>query len=579
MAGQDDDRRTRSPQERDADSGAVAPKEPADRSRRGFLKAAGGAGALGAAASLGLGSLLAVPSDARARSSGKVQPNRRAEAFRIRRDAALIHLREKSGLQNTNADELLYRDRRASFFKCLPQNELGEVDRAAYAALLSALKSGEPRDFERIPLSPSAARKLANPQGAYAFDMTGVDSHATTVAPAPAFASAQAAAEMGEVYWQALTRDVPFIAYDTDPLVAAAVADLNGFSDIEAPKEGGEITPRTLFRGNTPGDLAGPYVSQFLLKDVPYGASTIVQRYSVPTADTNFVTGYAEWLAIQRGAAPVTSIAFDPTPRYIYDGRALGEYVHVDVLFQAYFNAAMIIAGFGPDALDPSNPYLRSGNQGGFVTFGGPHVFDLVAKAARVGLEGAWFHKWLLHRRLRPEVFAGRIENQLRGTKDYGIDPEILGSDAVARVRSIYGTALLPQAFPEASPTHPAYPAGHSVVAGACATMLKAFFREDFVVPDPVQASVDGVALEPWTGGDLTLGGEIDKLATNISIGRCAAGVHYRSDGRGQEVGEAQAIGILQDFSLTYNERFDGFTLTRFDGERIRIVDGRVRPA
>lgn len=561
---------------RDADS-----LEGFDRqSRRGFLKSAGSAGALTAAASMGLGGLFAAPKEARASGVYRGQRSwRRVRAFRTRKDAAFIQFRAKSERQRSNGDEQRYPDKRASFFKCLPQNELGEVDLDAFAALLAALRTGRPAGFEDIPLSSSAVRKLANPQAAYAFDMTGVDSHATTLAPAPAFASAEVAAEMGEVYWQALSRDVPFVEYESDPDIAAAVADLNSFSVIVAPTEGGEITPSTLFRSGTPGSLIGPYVSQFLLRDVPYGASTIVQRYSVPNADVEFMTSYSDWLAIQRGAAPVSSLGFDPTPRYIYQGRALGEYVHVDVLFQAYFNAAMIISSFGADALDRNNPYLDSATQGGFATFGGPHVFDMVAKVARVGLEGAWFHKWLVHRRLRPEVFAGRIENQLAGAKDYGVHPDVLDSDAVARVHHAYGTALLPQAYPEGSPTHPSYAAGHSVVAGACATVLKAFFDEDFVLPDPVQASADGLALEPWSGEQLTLGNEINKLAGNISIGRCTAGVHYRSDGRGLEVGERQAIGVLQDYSLTYNEEFDGFTLTRFDGERIRIVNGHVLPA
>jgi len=59
-------------------------------------------------------------------------------------------------------------------------------------------------------------------------------------------------------------------------------------------------------------------------------------------------------------------------------------------------------------------------------------------------------------------------------------------------------------------------------------------------------------------------------------VGRCAAGIHYRFDNRGLFVGEQQAIGILQDYSLTYSETFAGFTLTRFNGEKIRIADGRV---
>ena len=70
---------------------------------------------------------------------------------------------------------------------------------------------------------------------------------------------------------------------------------------------------------------------------------------------------------------------------------------------------------------------------------------------------------------------------------------------------------------------------------------------------------------------------EINKLANNISLGRDWAGVHYRSDGvDGLLVGEQQAIGLLQDYSRTYNEEFAGFTLTKFNGERIRIMDGSV---
>jgi hypothetical protein len=551
-----------------------------EQSRRGFLKTLGGAGALTAAsASMGLGAgLLASPETAQAKGPGPSH-NRQVRTFQVRKRAALIHLGEREPRQENNGDERRYADKRASFSKALPHDSLGEVDLSAYRALRDALGSGRPEDFDDVPLSSGAERRLANPQAAYAFDLMGRDSHATKVPPAPAFASDEIAAEMGEVYWQSIARDVPFLEYETDDLIAAAVDDLNAFSVILAPTEDGEITPRTIFRGGAPGDLIGPYLSQFLWLDVPYGASPIVQRYRVPVAGGEFMTGYGEWLAIQRGRAPAASVQFDPTPRYLYNGRGLGEYVHVDVLFQAYFNAALSLSRFGPDAFDLNNPYLGSANQAGFTTFGGAHFFDMVAKAARVALGGAWFHKWLVHRRLRPEMYGGRVENQIRGVKDYDIPSELLDSDALGRVLAGTGSALLPQAYPEGSPTHPAYPAGHSAVSGACATVLKAFANEDFVLPEPVQASTDGLALLPWAGADLSLGREINKLATNISIGRCTAGVHYRTDASGLEVGEAQAIGLLQDYSLTYNEDFDGFTLTRFDGERIRIVDGDVLPA
>ena len=558
------------------------PRENPDASfsRRGFLKGLSGTSAVAATGGLGLGTALLSAEPAQADEVGPLNKNvRRAVAARTRRRAANSYLKGFLPPQPCNGDEAAFADLRAQFFKTLPHDNLGEVDPTAYNAMLDALDSGDPADFDAIPLSPQADRRLANPQAALAFEMVGLDSHATRMDPAPTFQGAESAAEMGEVYWQALTRDVPFRDYGTDPLVADAVADLNAFSATVGPTQGGLVTPGTLFRGETPGDLIGPYISQFLWLPVPFGPTTITQRYDAPQAGDDRMTDYNEWLAIQRGANPQVPLVFDPVQRYIYNNRVLGEYVHRDVVTQAYSNAGLIMASFGPDALSPTNPYRNDiTNQGAFITFGIVSVLDLVTKAGRVGLTGAWFQKWSVHRRLRPEVFGGRLENQMNGTKNYGIHPDIVGSDAVAQVFAANGNRLLPQAFPEGSPTHPSYPAGHATIAGACATVLKALFDEDFEVPNPVEATADGLALDPWGGAPLTLGNEINKLAANVSIGRDAAGVHYRSDGiDGLLVGEMQAIGLLRDYSITFNEDFDGFVLTRFDGQRIRIRNGKVK--
>ncbi|WP_238933389.1 vanadium-dependent haloperoxidase [Brevibacillus choshinensis] len=127
-------------------------------------------------------------------------------------------------------------------------------------------------------------------------------------------------------------------------------------------------------------------------------------------------------------------------------------------------------------------------------------------------------------------------------------------------------------AYPEGCPTHPSYPAGHACIAGAGITMLKAFSNESFVIPNPVEASPDGLSLLPYSGAPLTLGNELNKLAANIALGRDTAGVHWRSDGiEGLKLGEAVAIGILQDYSNTYHEKFSGFSLTTFDGKTITI--------
>ena len=101
----------------------------------------------------------------------------------------------------------------------------------------------------------------------------------------------------------------------------------------------------------------------------------------------------------------------------------------------------------------------------------------------------------------------------------------------------------------------------------------------DYLLPHPVEATADGSTLEPWRGAVLTLGNEIDKLASNIALGRDAAGVHYRSDSvRGLFVGEQQALGLLRDYSRTYNERFDGFIVRKFNGDRVKITSGEIRP-
>ena len=124
---------------------------------------------------------------------------RRGEAVRIRQRAARSYLKGRIPAQEDNGDENRFEDYRSSFFKTLPQNDLGEVDQEAYEDLLKALESGRRRDFNAIPLAPGSVRKLANPQGAYAFLMTGLAGQSTRIPPAPKFTSRKIAAEMGEV--------------------------------------------------------------------------------------------------------------------------------------------------------------------------------------------------------------------------------------------------------------------------------------------------------------------------------------------------------------------------------------------
>jgi len=501
---------------------------------------------------------------------GSLHPQqRRQQAYRVRHQAALYHRTLPRPDHRANGDEDRYPNKIASFSKGLPHNPLGEVDLAAYTALLNALSAGQFAAFEAIPLGGRV--KLANPQAAYTFELAGPDPHQVGMLAPPTFRSAEEASELAEVYWQALTRDVPFAAYDSHPLTLAAAADLSRFSDFRGPKAGGGITPSMLFRGNTPGDLVGPYLSQFLWLDVPYGATIIVQRYRTTVAGDDYLTAYPAWLNIQRGFPPARVNRLDSTPRYLRNGRDVGEYVHRDFIYQACLNACLILLALQAP-LKATNPYARSVTQGGFVTFGAPHVLDMVARVANAALKASWCHKWLVHRRLRPEAFAGRVHNHLTGAAQYPLHAEVLNSAAVGAIFHTYGTYLLPMAYPEGAPTHPAYPAGHAAIAGACTTVLKAFFNEPFVIANPVVASPDGLALIPYRGSALTVGGELNKLAANLALGRDMAGVHWRSDGiEGLKLGETVAIGLLTDLNATYTEDFGGFSLTKFDGTTITI--------
>lgn len=499
-------------------------------------------------------------------------PTVRAQAaLAMRTRAAQMEFAMAQGVQHpTNGDEGLSKNFSSNYSKGLPHNNLGEVDPAAYLALLNALNSGNPDDFEKIPMGGTA--KLTNPQAGLAFNMQGPDPGALLQVPPPAFRSAEQASEMAEDYWMALARDIPFTDYAANQLTIDAAADMSLFSQFKGPKANGQVTPNTLFRGLTPGDLAGPYLSQFFWMNCPFGAESVNRKIRTTTPGVNFLTSYSQWLNAQNGLGASQPQTYDPTPRYMRNGRDLGEWVHVDVLFQGYFNAMLVLFALGAP-LDEFNPYRKSNTQVGFGTLGGPYIASLLCGVAEAALKSVWYQKWYIHRRIRPEEFAGRVHNHVTMQTFYRIHTELLGSSVLGRLFNQYGSYLLPMAFAEGCPTHPSYGAGHATVAGACVTLLKALFDESWVLPNPVVPTTDGLNLQPYTGPDtLTVGGELNKLASNVAIGRNIAGVHWRSDAtESHKLGEEIAIRYLMEEKMCFNEQFSGFKLTKFDGTTITV--------
>ncbi|MEM9320910.1 MAG: bromoperoxidase [Pseudomonadota bacterium] len=305
------------------------------------------------------------------------------------------------------------------------------------------------------------------------------------------------------------------------------------------------------------------------------------------------------------------AIAFRP----ITTLRDLATYVHDDQLYQAYLNAALILLGERAP-VDPGIPYHRNARLAGdnrepFAMFGGPHLLTLVTEVSSRALRAVRATKFSVHRRLRPEAMGALFHTVLwgydpagEGAFDFGhpvqgparrslgnlIAPYLLPqgyehepvlqeilteirhhnehlnkTDAGDNPRNSW---LLPMAFPEGSPMHPAYGAGHATVAGACVTVLKAFF--DMGTPDHRTMLVEpgGAALIAHKTRDndpepdlievpidqgLTVLSELNKLAWNISNARNIAGVHYYTDYiESALLGEAVAIGILREQMLTY---------------------------
>jgi hypothetical protein len=233
-------------------------------------------------------------------------------------------------------------------------------------------------------------------------------------------------------------------------------------------------------------------------------------------------------------------------------------------------------------------------------------MFSMVEGVSDEAMKAAWAQKWRCNRALRPEAFAGLVQQaKVTGSNPFNLDSSLFVSHAGINVLNLIlannklqanypdnnltpaqaATYLFAQMYPEGSPAHPTYPSGHATVAGACATILKAFFEDTTLIKSivsPVQPDPSNptqlIPLSNQGENFITVASEIDKLASNVAMARSFAGVHYRIDGeQGILLGEAVAIKYLQDHCMNYNEQnFTGYELTKRDGTRIRITADAV---
>ncbi len=529
-------------------------------------------------------------------------------------------------LVNTPSSDLVQASE-LHFHKALQHDNNGRVELAPFETFLIALNRHRPQDFQNI--DAAGLRPLVNPQAGLAADRLTAAGWLFQFPKAPEQDGKHdtTAAEMIELYWIALLRDVSFADYPSNALAQAAAVELSGLKLYADPASSAHpsyqtraVTPATLFRGGewTPAaqpnrEHLGPYISQFLWLDIPYG-SLRIKQVEARAVDTDYQVGgvphmitWADWLDVQNGGPSFSPAIIDPpNPRYIQNGGDLARYVHLDALYEAYLNAALILLAHPGVKLDAGNPYNPDSpifpHETGFGTFGSPFILSLVCEVSKCALKAIWYQKFVGQLRLRPEAFAGLVHRALHPSGLKAAEAQIAlssglavlqGSDAsggaVARIRQANAghgsdTYLLPMCFKDGSPAHGSYGAGHATVAGACVTVLKAYFAGSQKLKDvgitPMMPKPNGTELTDVgvpNANDLTIGGELDKLASNIAIGRNMAGVHWRTDySQSVLLGQRIATSVLYHQRRDYHERPWKFSYLSFGGKVVEVEQDRV---
>jgi len=522
-----------------------------------------------------------------------------------------------------NAEERLYA---SSAYVALFTKTLGHstVDGsvlvpAQYTAMRDAIVQNNQPALAAVPLASGAGgAKLVSPLSAWTQPLHTPPPCQIPLVPPPVLASDAAGAEMVEVYAMNVARDIPFTQYASDATIAQLLdaTRMNSpsvLASLQYRPPGAVFTPKTIFRGSAVGSSLGPYLSQLFYFTVPYGGLTVRQQYrrlvarsavAPPGSRVEWGVNKSETITLQNGATaampPLLPANVVPSGTlYINDGRSLAEAVHTDPANHFFVQSGRIL-----DALGASRNlgWASYANQAFFVSPpGAPALLDVLGTLVNDALVHGWYWKWRVYRRLRPEAMGLLVQNVKDGTVPnsvYGLSSVLLTNAVLGDSQAIYGHWTLPQTFREGSPAHPSYPAGHGVLAGACITALKMFFNDTqpwlslpgvisgVLTPAGAPLSVllesdaTGAAFNTYVGSDaasLTVGDELNKLASNIATGRNWAGIHYRSDGdAGILLGEQIAIAYMRERLSTQPENnLDGMpqsvTFTLFNGQRYTV--------
>ena len=459
-------------------------------------------------------------------------------------------------------EDALYRN---LFSKAIQHPNGQTPDVQTYQKLIQAIKN---KDVNLLYSIVNQNTKLVDPYCILDSELLGMYRSSVVVSDTPAPTSEQAGAELLEVYAMALLRDIPFSEWTGDPLVAEIISDLNLVKTaLGAPLENGNITVSTLFRGPAvSGNLIGPYVSQFLYHDFILGSLVLKQKHSIAPTTEDFLTNITTF--VNNWNSPIDPVnLIGPNERYMIDIRDCANSHHLDQLWQVFFIAATIL-------LNRNVPFsVTSARQAKtFIHLGPVDLFDLMMTAAKLSMNATWMIKWS-QLRYRPEEMAYQVHLKKSSGNGLNFPSSLLTNPILDKINEKYGNYLMPVAFPEGSPSHPSYPSGHATVAGAMATVVKAFFDCNQTIPGKIPNADGSELIDLTSNGEivqLNIGNELNKLAYNCGIFRNFGGIHYRADYNGVLVGEQVAIDVLTEFVTRYEKNVT-FTLKKMDGATILI--------
>jgi membrane-associated phospholipid phosphatase len=446
----------------------------------------------------------------------------------------------------------------ALYSKALPHDADGYVNKFVYIQFYKALKNQSIDQLNYVPLG--GATKLLDPPAAWSRDVPAFVRSSQFCLPK--LSTALFAANIAEVYIAAAARDVVFSDYTIDVQIAKSVVDFANLSCYRGPA----ITNLSIFRGESAGDLIGPYISQLLLLDYEQAGIIYNQQYPMLAA-VDYMTTLFNTLSVQNGIvnevlAPLSSA------RYISTGRDLASYFRGHTLILPYVRAVGVL--FNAEA--PFNAGIPVNSSfTGFSNFGRPDIEACLGAVSRLAALAAFCQK-VKALYIRPEevgILINRVRLGLNLCHNPTLSDEILDSAILGDIFNAYGNYLLPQAYPEGSPASPSYPSVHAVVAGACITVLKFFFNGQWNL-NLMEPDIGATSLIS-TGLMSNLSNELDKLASNVGMARIFAGVNYRMDIIGGiRLGEQVALRFLREHVEKYPQCVN-IQITLYNGDIVYI--------